>query len=135
MATLHHVMNGTEMKPPPAPTRPEMKPMAPPAPRLPAGPGIWRLGAGLRLMSICVAEKLTKTANTSASVLPLSTENTPAPPSSPPSTMPGPSRRTTSQRTAPRRWWARTLEIEVNRMVAIEVAIAILTASAVSTPR
>ena len=48
--------------------------------------------------------------------------------------MPGASVRTMSQRTAPRLWCARTLEIEVNRIVAIEVAIAIFTDSAAGTP-
>ena len=38
-----------------------------------------------------------------------------------------------SQRTAPRLWWARTLETEVNMMVAIEVAMAILIASSGAT--
>ena len=40
-----------------------------------------------------------------------------------------------SQRTAPRLWCARTLEIEVKMMVAIEVAIAIFTARSAGTPR
>ncbi len=48
--------------------------------------------------------------------------------------MPGASVRTMSQRTAPRLWCARTLEIEVKRMVAIDVAIAIFTAMAEATP-
>jgi hypothetical protein len=38
-----------------------------------------------------------------------------------------------SQRTAPRLWWARTLEIDVNMMVAIDVAIAIFTARSGAT--
>ena len=49
--------------------------------------------------------------------------------------MPGAIARTIGQRTAPRAWCARRLEIEVNTMVAIEVAMAIFTASAGSTPR
>ena len=49
--------------------------------------------------------------------------------------MPGASRLTMSQRTAPRLWCARTLEIEVKMMVAIEVAIAIFTARSGGTPR
>jgi hypothetical protein len=64
------------------------------------------------LSSICVAEKATNSANTSASVVPFSSANTPAPDSSPPATMPGASVRTRSQRTAPRWWCARTLEID-----------------------
>ena len=126
---------GTETNAPPAPTSPDSKPMAPPAAVAPSGPGIWRLGWGLRLISICVAEKPVKAAKPSASAVPLSTANSPAPASRPPSRMPGASRATRSQRTAPRRWWARTLAIEVNRIVAIEVAMAIFTASAPSTPR
>ena len=51
----------------------------------------------------------------------------------PPSTMPGARRVTMSHRTAPRRWWARTLEMEVNMMVAMEVAIAIFTAKSGAT--
>ena len=42
---------------------------------------------------------------------------------------------TMSQRTAPRLWCARTLETEVNTMVAIDVAMAILTARSGGTPR
>ena len=49
--------------------------------------------------------------------------------------MPGDSRLTMSQRTAPRLWCARTLESEVKMMVAIEVAIAIFTARSDATPR
>ena len=52
-----------------------------------------------------------------------------------PTTMPGAMPRTRSQRTAPRGGDARRLEIEVNRMVAIEVAMAIFTARPDSTPR
>ena len=49
--------------------------------------------------------------------------------------MPGASERTMSQRTAPRLWWARTLESEVNTMVAMDVAMATLTATSACTPR
>ena len=52
-----------------------------------------------------------------------------------PSTMPGASRLTMSQRTAPRWWCARTLDREVKMMVAIEVAMAIFTARSAETPR
>jgi hypothetical protein len=48
--------------------------------------------------------------------------------------MPGAMPRTRSQRTAPRRWCARRLDSEVNMIVAIEVAIAILIARASGTP-
>ena len=40
-----------------------------------------------------------------------------------------------SHRTAPRLWCARTLEIEVKMMVAMEVAMAIFTARPGATPR
>jgi len=49
--------------------------------------------------------------------------------------MPGARLRTMSQRTAPRPWWARRLEIEVNTMVAMAVAIAIFTDRSGPTPR
>lgn len=42
---------------------------------------------------------------------------------------------TMGQRTAPRLWCARMLDSEVNRMVAIEVAMAIFTAMSPGTPR
>ena len=45
MGTLHQVMKGTLTKPPPAPTRPDRKPITPPAAIWPAPPGIWREGA------------------------------------------------------------------------------------------
>src|SRR3546814_7423088 len=51
-----------------------------------------------------------------------------------PMTMPGASLRTISQRTAPRLWWARTLEMDVKMITAMDVAIAILTVSSLSTP-
>ena len=53
----------------------------------------------------------------------------------PPNTMPGAKPLTISQRTAPRAWCARTLEMEVNMMVAMEVAIAILMARSAGRPR
>ena len=135
MATLHQVMKGTLTKPPPAPTRPERKPMVVPAPIWPAVPGRVRVGLGFLSISICVAEKLTKAANTSASHEPLSIENTPRLASAAPSTMPGARRLTMSQRTAPRWWCARTLEMEVKMMVAMEVAMAILIDRSGATPR
>ena len=52
-----------------------------------------------------------------------------------PITMPGASRLTMSQRTAPRWWCARTLDRDVKMMVAMEVAIAIFTARSAETPR
>ncbi len=50
-------------------------------------------------------------------------------------TIPGASRFTMSQRTAPRLWCARTLDTEVKMMVAMEVAMAIFTARSAGTPR
>jgi hypothetical protein len=71
MGTLHQVMKGTEMKPPPAPTRPDKVPIAPPATKRPAVPGICRCGEGCLLRNICVAEKPTKAAKRNASARPL----------------------------------------------------------------
>ena len=133
MGTLHHVMKGTLTKPPPAPTSPDRKPMKPPAPSWPAVPGIWRVGAGFLSRNICTAEKLTNRPKKTARKLPLSSANTPRLATKPPSTMPGASLVTMSQRTAPRLWCARTLDTEVNTMVAIDVAMAILTARSGAT--
>ena len=135
MATLHQTMKGTEMKAPPAPTRPATMPIRPPTAVAPRRPGIWRPGLGLRSISIWVAEKPTKTANSTPSAWPLISANRPAPDSRPPATIPGASSCTRSQRTAPRAWWARTLLMEVNRMVAMAVATAIFSARPASTPR
>ena len=46
IGTLHHVMNGTETNPPPAPTSPDSAPIAPPMARRPPVPGSCRLAAG-----------------------------------------------------------------------------------------
>ena len=94
-----------------------------------------RVGAGFLSRNICVAENPTNAANTSASADPLSTANTPRLAAKPPSTMPGARPLTMSQRTAPFLWCARTLLIEVKMMVAIDVAMAILTDSPALTPR
>src|SRR3954465_14373283 len=124
--TLHHVMNGTEMKAPPAPTSDDTPPIAVPTPKVPAGPGRVRLGLGLRFSSICVAEKATKTAKNTPMNLAGKACATCAP-SSEPTRMPGASVLTTGQSTAPRWLCARTEEIEVNAMVASEVATALFT--------
>src|SRR5574343_594738 len=71
MGTLHQVMNGTLMKPPPAPTKPETNPMPPPAPHWPQVPGMVRLGAGFLSSNIWVAENPTNRANTQAKACPL----------------------------------------------------------------
>ncbi len=128
-------MNGTETKAPPAPTRLDRKPITPPAPAMPAKPGSWRPGLGRRLRSICSAEKPTKPANASDSQLVFSAAKTLPPPTMPPITMPGASASTIGQRTAPRLWCARTDDSEVNRMVPIEVAIAIWTMASPAKPR
>ncbi|MCY1546430.1 hypothetical protein D9M68_824260 [compost metagenome] len=56
MLTLHQVMNGTERKPPPAPTSCDSVLMVAPTPISPAVPGRLRLGLGLALRNICTAE-------------------------------------------------------------------------------
>ena len=89
---------------------------------------------GVTGTNIWVAEKLTNTAKNKASAEPLRTEKTPMLATIDPRTMPGASPLTRSQRIAPRFWWARTLETEVNTMVAIDVAMAILMASSETTP-
>ena len=94
-------MKGTDTKPPPAPTRPDKKPMTPPAPSRPGVPGSWRAAAGFLFRNICTAEKLTKLAKTKYSSAPLSSENTPRLATMAPPTMPGARPRTMSQRTAP----------------------------------
>ena len=135
MATLHQVMKGTLTKPPPAPTRPDKKPITPPAPSSPPIPGTCRAAAGFLSKNIWVAEKETNAAKNRASHAPLSSAKTPKLATALPITMPGASPLTKSHRTAPRRWCARTLEIDVKMMVAMEVAIAILTARSGPTPR
>ena len=72
------------------------------------------------------AERPTNTAKNIASQPDLSSPATWAP-MKVPSTAPAPIHTAISQRTAPRRWCARTLEAEVKRMVVNEVAIAICT--------
>ena len=109
--------------------------MTPPAPSWPAVPGRVRLGLGFLSLSICVAEKPTKAANSSASHEPLRMANTPRLARAAPRTMPGASLRAMSQRTAPRLWCARTLETEVKMMVAMDVAMAALTARSGAMPR
>jgi hypothetical protein len=67
MRTLHQPMNGTDRKPPPAPTIPDTVPITAPAPNIPARPGSSRVACGFLFHSICVAENATNSANTSAS--------------------------------------------------------------------
>jgi hypothetical protein len=126
--TLHQVMNGTDRNAPPAPSNPDAKPMPAPTAVWPARPGSCRPGRGGRSRSMRSAVQPMKTAKNSASPWPLSSANAPAPAARPPSTMPGASVAASSQRTAPSRWCSRTLDSDVNRIVAIEVAMAIFTA-------
>ena len=93
------------------------------------------MGAGFLSKNICVAEKPTNNPKKMAKFEPLSNANTPMLAIMLPSTMPGAKPLTKSQRTAPRLWCARTLEIDVKMIVAIDVAMAILTARLSSTPR
>ncbi len=81
-----------------------------------------------------MAENPTNSAKKMASEVPLSSAKIPMLATRLPSTMPGASRFTMSQRTAPRLWWAYTLESDVNMIVAIDVAIAILTVRSEATP-
>ena len=85
-----------------------------------------REGEGFLPVNIWVAENPTNPANRAASNAPLSCAANCAP-STDPTTIPGATMRTMSHRTAPRRWCARTLAIEVNRIEANEVATATLT--------
>jgi uncharacterized membrane protein YfcA len=135
MATLHQAMKGTLMKPPPAPTSPDKKPISPPANHCPLAAGICRLGLGFLSKNIWVAEKPTNRPKKMASELPLSRANSPRLLIRLPTTMPGAKPRTMSQRTAPLRWCARTLEMDVKTMVAMDVAMAILTAISGAAPR
>ena len=113
---------------------PETSPMAEPTAPNPQGPGSCRDGLGLRSKYIWVARKPTKTANTMAKVVPLMRAKIQALATNEPSKTPGTRLKATGQRTLPRRWWARTLEMDVTRMVAMAVAIAILTPSEEATP-
>ncbi len=131
--TLHQVMNGTEIKPPPAPTSAESTPITLPAPKVPTGPGSERLGGGLRSRNICVAEKATKTENRMDSALPDRAAASCAP-TSEPSRMPGANIHTTGHRTAPRFWCARTEDSEVKQIVASEVATATFTVNSAGKP-
>src|ERR1035437_7229744 len=60
--TLHHVMKGTETKPPPAPTKPDKMPITPPAATMPRDLGRSRDAADFLSSSIWVAEIATNTA-------------------------------------------------------------------------
>src|ERR1035437_8795922 len=60
--TLHHVMKGTETKPPPAPTKPDKMPITPPAANMPRGPGSSRDAAGFLSSRLLGAEIATNPA-------------------------------------------------------------------------
>ena len=124
--TLHQLMNGTDRKPPPAPTSPATVPMTVPAASMPGALGSSRAGDGFLLRIIWVAEKATNRLNTSAS-RPVSSCWPIQGPIQEPSTIPGAMATTTGQRTAPCRWCARTEDSEVNRIVPSEVAMAMCT--------
>src|ERR1700693_3490549 len=112
------------MKPPPAPTMLESTPIASPTTESPQGPGNLRVALGLRLRSRLVAVNAANAPNTAARSdvdIPLTIRG----PVTEPIRIPGASRQNTGQRTASCAWCARTLEIEVNTIVAIDVAIAI----------
>src|SRR5512147_21071 len=111
--TLLQTMNGTEMNPPPAPTRLEMNPIPEPTPNIPAPFGSSREGLGLRSSSICSAEKPTKTANTIESQ---KVGRRPAiwAPIRDPTRIPGARILTTGQSTTPRLWCAFTEDSDVN---------------------
>ncbi len=93
---------------------------------MPAPLGSSRDGLGLRSRSIWRAEKPTKTANTIDSQ---KVGSRPAiwAPIREPTRIPGARSMTTGHSTAPRLWWARTDDSDVNRIVASEVAIAMCT--------
>ena len=131
--TLLHVMKGTEINAPPAPTRDDRLPIKPPTLNIPAKPGSTRLGLGLRFKNICVAEKATKTAKSTLKILPGSATASCAPINEP-NKIPGASAMATGHSTAPRLWCAQTDEIEVKQMVANEVATAIFTMCSVGKP-
>ena len=101
MTTLHQVMKGTEMKPPPAPTSPDNTPITVPAPSMPGGGGNSRVGLGFLSNSICVAENPTKIAKNIARPEELSWVPIHGP-THEPIRMPGASSLTTGHNTAPR---------------------------------
>ena len=121
--TLHAVMKGTEMKAPPAPTMLEMIPIPLPTPNKPSEPGRLRVSLGFGSSNICAAATPANTPNAAESA-DEDMSATICGPTSEPSRMPGASPRTTRHRTAPRRWCARMLEIDVKPIVAIDVATA-----------
>ena len=124
--TLHQVMNGTDRKPPPAPTMLETSPIAPPTPKSPTLPGSSRVGLGLRSSSICVAENATNVPKNAASQA-AGIRPTICGPTSEPAMMPGARPSTMPHSTAPWRWCSRAEEIAVNTIVAVDVATAMCT--------
>ncbi len=133
IGTLPRVRNGTVRKPPPAPSNADSPPISVPMPNMPPPPGSRPPAAAGFCRSICVAMNTRNRPKPVASQAPRSAAATCAP-ASEPTTMPGASVRTTSQRTDPLRWWARTLEIEVKTIVVSEVAIATLTMCSSANP-
>jgi len=137
VATAHtngYVVKGTLMKPPPVPTKPEKKPITVPAPINPEGLGFDRLGAGFLSKNIWVAEKLTNNAKNRAKDDPFSRAKMPKLAMAAPKTIPRAKPPTRFQRMAPWLWCARTLDMDVKTMVAIDVAMAILLDRSAATP-
>jgi len=98
-------------------------PMTPPVAAIPTAPGKPRCGAGLAPNAICAATVSTNSAKILLNTA-LGKASATAAPSQAPITMPGVRRQTTGHSTAPRRWWARTDEMEVTTMVASDVPMA-----------
>ena len=121
--TLHQIIQGTEIKPPPAPTKAERIPIAMPMKNLPIVPGKLRSGRGDLFKNILNAENPTKAAKIKDSQ---NVGNQPAicAPTTAPTKMPGATEATTFHKTAPRLWCALTEEREVKAMVASDVAMA-----------
>src|SRR5450755_4098293 len=120
---LHAVMNGTETNPPPAPTMLDSAPIALPTSHNPKVPGNSRLALGnlFRSKRVAVYEaNKAKTPDSHRVDMPL----TICGPTSEPIRIPGASFQTMGHSTAPCWLCARTLEIDVNTIVAIDVATA-----------
>jgi hypothetical protein len=133
MGTLHAAMNGTVMNAPPAPTMLAMTLMTAPTPMRPPRPGSRCVGFGCRSIQMLVAAAATNTPkkaeSTAVDILP--TINGP---SSEPTMSPGASPKTTGHRIARCRWCTRTEAVDVKRIVAVAVAIAMCTTCSGGNP-
>src|SRR5690606_202428 len=132
--TLPRSMKGTDKKAPPAPSRPDTKPIKAPMAAIQNGAGKERPCTGADLRAILEAEYRTNTPNTIASAVLLIMAKIAPPDSSPPRIRPGTMTLTTSQRMAPCLWCALTLDKEVNKIVAMAVAREACTASSCGNP-